>query len=184
MWTLPSKYRMHFGYLSLDIERFEVVRHSNKILLRCQLVVRIAPIAVAKNPQSTLFDKFDDPVLNQFELTGTANVGFDTCYMCPFFRFFCRGFGICLRGCDHIDKIKRMQMIKVHKMVMEIERALDQISYNTCIFGYVDAKGIFNCLDTSLVVCTGTHTAYTHRHQTTISRITTLKDDFDTSKHG
>ena len=68
MRVLTAEDRLHFCHISLNIKCFQIMRHTYQVLLRCQFIVRVPPVSVTKDTQSSFIGELDDTILDRLEI--------------------------------------------------------------------------------------------------------------------
>ena len=130
---------MNFYDFFLPFKRFEIMRHADEIHFRRQFIRGMSPVAVGEDTELAAADKRSQAFLQ------IGKIGWRTLRpigntLRDFRCFFRVGF-----QCAHdIHPIQRMQMIKMHDVILQILRAEHEITNQFRIRRHGDFQGVFD----------------------------------------
>jgi hypothetical protein len=119
-----------------------------------------------------------DPLLDLSEISGST-LG----TIAYAIRKGCSLLWVGFQGIYHIHPVQGMEMIKVDNVVMLKLGTMKQVSKNTCIVGYFDAYGIFNCPHRGQVMGVSSDPAGSLNKKWGISWVTPSQDDLNSPEH-
>ncbi len=114
MGILAAEDGVNLDNFLLPHQRVEIMRNRNQVHFRRQLVRRMTPVAVGKNAQPAR-GKLLDLVLHVREVSRRILVPLRVRL-----RDFRSLLWICLQRVHNVDPVKRVQMVKVHYVILHV----------------------------------------------------------------
>ena len=139
MRVLSAENGMYFDDLFLPFQCFEVMYCGDQVLLRCQLVGRMSPVAVGEYTQLATGNEFLQAVLCCFEVTFRVLrprrelLGEEGCLLRVGFQ-----------AGDDIYPVERVQLIEVHRMVVHIKHCFHDVTHHFRIGRDSDIQRMFD----------------------------------------
>ena len=139
VWIFTAQDRVDANKIPLHIKRFDVMRDSEQVRFRRQLVSRVSPVTAAKEAQLPAGDQRLDAVLDTLKIRSAR--------LRPFrnrlrkLRSLCR---IGLQGEGHIDPVERVKMVEVNNVILDVLRARDDVADQPSVVRNFDAESVLD----------------------------------------
>ena len=178
MRVLAAEDRVQACDVALPGERFEIMRNRHQIGFRRQLVGGMSPVAAGENAELAAVDESLQALLHVGEIAraGLRVTGDGLRER----RSRC---GIGLQRGNDIHPVERMQMIKVHDMIVHVLRSDHQIADEIGVCRNLVGERIFDRAHGGYAVHQRADATDALREAPCLTRITPAQDDLDAAHH-
>jgi hypothetical protein len=179
MRVLAAEDGVDLGHVRLPVQRFQVVGHGQQVDLGRQFIGRMAPVGVGEDGELAAVGDGLHLLLYVGEVAG-RRVGPVGERLLDIRCFL----GIGLERGHNIHPVQRVQVIKVHDVIVHVLLGDHQVANQVGCLGDANAQRILHGADGSKRVNRGAHAAGALGEGPGLARVAPTQDDLDPAHHG
>ena len=165
--------------VALPGQCLEIMRYRHQVGCRWQLVRRVSPVGLGEDAELAGLDEVLELFLHVGEVAG-GGLGVAGQRLRQ-----CRGFArVGVERRHHVDPVERVQVVKVHHVIMDVLRAVHQVADQFGVLRDLVVERIFDRTNRCQAVDQRAYAADTLREGPRVARVAPAQYDLDAAHHG